>query len=103
MKMVNLSFKDLRELLLNSAPPRDFGYAICVLDRGFVYVGNASSDGEFLTIKDGRNIRYWGTTEGLAQLVNGGPTPRTKLDAAHDIIVPIKALISVHSTEALKW
>ena len=83
--------------------PRDFGHAVVILDRGFVYVGNAVSDGEFLTISKARNIRYWGTSEGLAELINAGPTVKTKLDAAHDVIAPMRAVISIHPSEAKVW
>lgn len=88
----------------NVAPkPRDWGHAIVVLDRGFVYVGDASSDGEFLSITGARNIRLWGTTAGLAQLVTSGPTGNTKIDASHDVIAPMRAVISIHPTEAKLW
>ena len=83
--------------------PRDFGFAVVILDRGFVYVGNAASDGEFLTISKARNIRYWGTTEGLAELINAGPTVKTKLDAEQVVVAPMRAVISIHPSEAKVW
>lgn len=109
MNIDNLTIGEAKHLAAmfgggNAAPkPRDWGHAIVVLDRGFVYVGHALSDGEFLHIKCARNIRVWGTTAGLAQLVTTGPTPNTKLDAMHDVIAPMRALISIHPTEAKLW
>lgn len=53
---------------------------IIVADRGWVFVGNCQDheDGS-VTITNCRNIRQWGTTEGLGQLVNG-PLSGTKAD-----------------------
>jgi hypothetical protein len=79
------------------------GYAIVVEDRGFVYVGNVTSDSEWCVITDAQNIRYWGTTNGLGQLQLNGPTEKTKLDACGTVRIPHHALISILDTEASKW
>lgn len=55
------------------------GFAIVVCDRGFVYVGKMTWDGEFTTIEDAKNIRYWGTTNGLGELALSGPTAKKSL------------------------
>ena len=78
-------------------------YAIVVLDRGFVYVGLALRDGDFLRIDGAMNIRRWGTTRGLAELVTKGPTKSTEMDAAHDLIAPMRAVISIHPTKKELW
>ena len=75
---------------------------IAVLDRGFVYVGDTKLEGDFLIITGARNIRIWGTTRGLGQLVNG-PLKETKLDVVGTVRVPIKALISLIDVEQSKW
>jgi hypothetical protein len=75
---------------------------IAVLDRGFVYVGNTKLEEDFLIITGARNIRVWGTTKGLGQLVNG-PLKETKLDMVGTIQVPLKALISLIDVEQSKW
>jgi hypothetical protein len=53
---------------------------IIVGDKGFVFVGNIEdhADGS-VTITNCRNIRQWGTTKGLGELVTG-PTGNTKVD-----------------------
>ena len=38
------------------------GFAIVVADRGFVYVGDVSHDGNWCVVSNARNIRRWGTT-----------------------------------------
>ena len=75
---------------------------IVVLDRGFVYVGNTEIQGDFVKITNARNIRVWGTTKGLGELVNG-PLPSTKLDTVGTVCAPLRALISLISVEDSKW
>lgn len=70
------------------------GQHIVVLDRGFVYVGNITVDDEWVHIADARNIRVWGTRNGLGELRNG-PLPDTKLDDCGKVLAPRKALISL--------
>ena len=65
---------------------------IVVLDRGFVYVGKVADEGENLRITNCRNIRRWGTTKGLGELVNG-PTDDTVLDTVGEVIAPKRAVI----------
>ena len=68
------------------------GQHIVVLDRGFVYVGDVTIDGYFLRITNAKNIRYWGTKNGLGELRNG-PRPETKLDEIGEVLAPMRALI----------
>lgn len=65
---------------------------IVVLDRGFVYVGNVADEGENIRITNCRNIRRWGTTKGLGELVNG-PTKDTVLDQVGTVLAPKRAVI----------
>lgn len=65
---------------------RDIGpVRIIVADRGWIFVGNCedNEDGS-VTIRNTKNIRRWGTTSGLGQLVNG-PLPNTKFDAYGEV------------------
>ncbi len=67
---------------------------IVVADRGWVWVGEVSREGEHLVIKNAKNIRRWGTTKGLGQLALEGAQPNTVLDAAGTVKVPMRAVIS---------
>ena len=78
------------------------GLAIVVLDRGFVYIGKVTVDGDWCVIESAKNIRVWGTTKGLGELVNG-PTSSTKLDQVGTVRAPMRAVISVIDVEASKW
>src|ERR1022692_3314769 len=69
---------------------------IAVLDRGFVYIGNIddSTDPDMIVIRNAHNIRVWGTSKGLGELVNGALS-NTKLDKVGTVRVPVRALISL--------
>jgi hypothetical protein len=75
---------------------------IVVLDRGFVYVGRVAIEGDFIVIKSAKNIRAWGTSKGLGELVSG-PLSGTKLDTVGTVRVPSRALISFIDVEQSKW
>lgn len=77
---------------VGSIARKDMGHNIVVLDRGFVYVGNVEMDGDFLRVTNCKNIRYWGTKNGLGELRNG-PLAETKLDEVGEIIAPMRSLI----------
>ncbi len=79
------------------------GFAIVVLDRGFVHVGQVDHDGEWCVITNAHNIRYWGTERRLGQLALEGPTGKTKLDASGTVRAPARAVICLLDTEAAKW
>jgi hypothetical protein len=70
------------------------GQHIVVLDRGFVYVGEITVDAEWVRIERARNIRIWGTKNGLGELRNG-PLSDTKLDECEVVLAPRKSLISL--------
>ncbi len=70
------------------------GQAIVVLDRGFVYVGDVTREGDMLAIANAKNIRVWGTSKGLGELVKG-PTTKTVLDAVGTVQAPFRAVITV--------
>ncbi len=75
---------------------------IAVLDRGFVYVGHVKTEGDFYVLTGAKNIRVWGTTKGLGELVSG-PTASTKMDHVGTVRVPARALISLIDVEQSKW
>ena len=78
-------------------------YAIVVVDRGFVYVGDAEVTSDWCIVTNARNIRVWGTTRGLGELALNGPTDNTKLDDVGTVRIPMRAVISVIDTEQCKW
>lgn len=75
---------------------------IVVADRGFVYIGHVELTADYAIIRKANNIRVWGTTKGLGELV-GGPTGSTKLDKVGTVRVPNRAVISIIDVEQSKW
>lgn len=58
---------------------------IVVLQRGWIYIGRFSKQGNICQLKNAYCIRTWGTTKGLQELVNGATTS-TKLDKCDGVI-----------------
>ncbi len=79
------------------------GFAIVVADRGFVYVGTVTYDGDWCIVSNSRNVRRWGTERGLGQLAIEGPQKETVLDAVGTVRIPAHAVISLIDTEAKLW
>ena len=53
---------------------------IVILQRGWVAVGRYSQDGDECSLSSAATVRAWGTTRGLGEIAEGGPTSNTKLD-----------------------
>lgn len=68
------------------------GKQIVVVDNGFVHVGECQISGNMLKIEGAKNIRVWGTTKGLGQLV-AGPTKETVADDVGTILVPMGRVV----------
>ena len=79
------------------------GFAIVVVDRGYVYVGDVVSDDTYTIITNAQNVRRWGTSRGLGELALEGPKSETILDQVGTVRIPARAIISIIDTEAAKW
>lgn len=86
----------------DSVPAPDGDIQIVVLDRGFVYIGYTTIEKDFVVIRNAKNIRVWGTTKGLGELVSG-PTSTTKTDTVGTVKAPLRALISLINVDQGKW
>ena len=78
------------------------GFAIVVCDRGYVFAGDCVIDESFCVIKNAKNVRKWGTTKGLGELING-PLAGTVLDDYGVVRVPMRAVINIIDVDAAKW
>lgn len=77
---------------------------IIVLDKGFVYTGFVTETETGIIVKTARCIRIWGTTGGLAQLANEGPTSSTKLDAEICLSARFSSVVHIiDCKESAKW
>ena len=70
------------------------GTCIVAADRGFVWVGDVERIGDYLLLRNAKNIRRWGTTRGIGELVNG-PTPSTVTDEQGEVVIPWQAVIHI--------
>lgn len=66
---------------------------IVVAQRGWVFVGCVSTEGDDLVIRNAKNIRRWGTTRGLGELRNG-PLSETKVDEYGTVQLPLLSVVS---------
>ena len=76
---------------------------IVVLQRGWVFIGRFERNGNDCKLHNAYNIRIWGTTKGLSELVNGA-TSMTKLDKCEGVIefdyLTVVCMITVNQS---KW
>ncbi len=99
---ITMKINNVEYVRADSQPKPDGEYKIVVLDRGFVYVGAVKIEGDFAIIQDAKNIRVWGTTKGLGELVNG-PLSKTVVDRVGTVRAPLRAVISLIDVESGKW
>jgi hypothetical protein len=102
MQPQTLKIDDVEYVRKDSISDTDGDIKIVVLDRGFVYVGTVDITDDFVIITNAKNIRQWGTTKGLGELVSG-PLSGTKLDHTGTVRVASRALISLIDVDQSKW
>lgn len=77
---------------------------IVILQRGWVVVGDYSVDksGE-CHLTDAAVIRTWGTTKGLGEIAEGGPTSTSKIDRCPDMRFHPMTVIARMDVVEEKW
>ena len=77
---------------------------VCTEYKG-VFFGHATdTTGDVIHLKDARMAIYWGTTKGVMQLAETGPTQSSKISAKADLeIRKITAVMEVSPQAAEKW
>ena len=75
---------------------------IVVLQRGWIVVGRWSQDGDEVAVRDASVVRFWGTTRGVGELVDG-PTEKTKLDPAGTVRANAGAVVLTIDVDAEAW
>ena len=97
-----LMIDDVQYVRADKQKAYDGDIKIVVADRGFVYIGVVEESENFVTLRNAKNIRVWGTSKGLGELVNG-PLSYTKLDSVGTVKIPQRAIISLIDVEQSKW
>ena len=59
---------------------------IVILQRGWCMIGRFERDGSDCKLRDAAVIRRWGTTKGLGEIAEGGPTDSTELDKCYGVV-----------------
>lgn len=80
----------MKELLVDGVkyyPKENDGpVKIVILQRGWVMVGRFERKGSDCTLSNASVIRSWGTTKGLGEIAENGPTASTKLDKCYGVV-----------------
>jgi len=76
---------------------------IVVVQSGWVFVGDVVVENSYVKITDARNIRVWGTTQGLGELALRGPTKETVLDDYGVVTVPVHAVLAYITCNDIDW
>lgn len=80
------------------------GKYICILQRGWVFVGDLYRKGHECTLTNAACVRTWGTTKGLGEIAENGPIKdKTILDKCPDVKFHyLTAVASIKCNEE-KW
>ncbi len=102
-KPTTIRIDDVEYVRADAAQDTNGPVKIAVLDRGFVYVGRLEGDeASGYVMTNAKNIRKWGTSRGLGELVNG-PRPETLLDPVGTVSFAARAVIHFINVVESKW
>lgn len=76
---------------------------IVILDKGFVAVGVYSQGSDWCSLENAAIVRRWGTSNGLGQIAEAGPTDRTILDKTPKMHFPAKSIVNTIECNADNW
>jgi hypothetical protein len=77
---------------------------ICTEHRGVFFGYATDTTGDTVKLSRARMGIYWGTTRGVMELAETGPTPKSKISARADIEVrKVTAVFEVTPEAAAKW
>lgn len=86
-----------------SSPTEDGGIRIVILQRGWVYVGEWNRRGDECWLDNAKCIRSWGTTNGLGEIAEGGPTSSTKLEPTPTVRFHRLCVVASIDCNSSKW
>lgn len=77
---------------------------IVILQRGWCMVGRFERKENNCKLYDASVIRVWGTTKGLGEIAEGGPTSSTKLDPCNGVVeFDYLTVVAAISCKEEKW
>lgn len=87
-----------------SKPTKSRPVIICTTHRGVFFGHAGDTSGDVIHLKGAKMAIYWGTTKGVMQLAQTGPTSASKISAPADIeLRSITAVFEVTPEAAEKW
>jgi len=92
-----------KDSIKQSDEPRNSDIKIVILQRGWVFIGRYSENGENAALDNAYSIRIWGTTKGLGQLALEGKTSSTKLDKAGRVEFNKLTVVAMINAKADLW
>jgi hypothetical protein len=76
---------------------------IVIGQRGWVWIGEYAEEGDRVVLTNARCIRRWGTTKGLGEIAEGGPTEKTVLDPAGTVRIHVLAVVATLDANEEAW
>lgn len=77
---------------------------VCTIHKGVFFGYAESTVGDVIHLEGARMAIYWGTTRGVMELAETGPTPKSKISARADVEVRgITAIFEVTDSAAKAW
>lgn len=78
--------------------------SICTEHRGIFFGYAEDTTGDTVNLKRARMAIYWGTTRGVMELAETGPTDKSKISARADIEVrKVSAVFEVTPAATAAW
>lgn len=75
---------------------------IVVLSRGWIVCGLLTK-GDWISLNSAYVVRRWGTTKGLGEIAENGPTKDTILDQTPPMEMPASAVINTIVCDTKAW
>lgn len=83
---------------------KDRPVIVCTTHKGVFFGYATDTSGDVIHLRAARMAIYFGTTKGVMQLAETGPTPQSKISARADIEVrSITAVFEVTPAAVEKW
>ena len=103
IKLSRQAEQELREQLCPDREKASGDIRIVILQRGWVMVGRYSESGDQCPLTDAAVVRVWGTTKGLPEIAQDGPTSKTVLDKSSTVRFHKLTVIATIDCVARKW
>lgn len=84
--------------------PEERPVIVCTEFRGVFYGIASNTSGDVIQLRGARMAIYWGTTKGVMELAETGPTSKSKISARSDIeLRKITSVFEVTPAAAAAW